>query len=78
MERLEIRHRSCLQAAMPGIGVLLTKDEETAEEVQNSALSLQMLQMCTQLYYVLVLLTRFRALDKVQVSGEGEGATDWS
>ena len=30
-----------------------------------------------RLYYVLVLLTKFRALDKVQVSGEGEGAMAW-
>ncbi len=59
---------------MPGIGVLLTQAEETGEDIQNSALSLR---MSTQLYDVLVLLTKFLALDKVHVSGEGEGAMAW-
>ena len=56
--------KSYLQAAMPGIGTLLTKAEATTDDISNEFLSTAMLQMSTQLYYVLVLLTKFRALDK--------------
>ena len=33
--------------------------------------------MSTSLYYMLVFLTKQRALDKVQSAGEGEGAAAW-
>ena len=35
------------------------------------------IRVCKQIYYILVLLTSGRALDKVQGAGEGEGAEAW-
>ena len=44
---------------------------------ENTGLTEAERGMSTQLYYVLVLLTKGRALDKVQAAGEGEGLVAW-
>merc|ERR1712194_964585 len=71
--------RAYLHAAMPSIGPLLNRAEgEDAAQVECEHLADPVENAASQqLYYVLVLLTTERALDKVQAAGEGEGALAW-
>ena len=63
--------RAYLQAAMPTIGDLLDRAEGDTTQVECEHLSVEEKASSQQLYYVLVLLTSDRALDKVQAAGEG-------
>ena len=69
--------RAYLQAAMPQIGVLLQAAEEGNVAVDNTSIPPTEQAASQQLYYVLVLLTHDRALDKVMAAGEGEGLLAW-
>ena len=66
-----------IQAAFPDIRVLLVKAEETSDDVRNVVLNAPEQALSVQLYYMLALLTKSRALDKVQAAGEGEGLGAW-
>ena len=52
--------------------MLLVKAEETSDDVRNVVLNAPEQALSVQLYYMLALLTRNRALDKVRAAGEGE------
>ena len=70
--------RAYLIAAIPAATEILNKSEDLTDKVavvdwteeENKS-------ACKQIYYILVLLTSGRALDKVQGAGEGEGAEAW-
>ena len=53
------------------------KAEETSDDVRNVVLSAPEQALSVQLYYMLALLTKNRALDEVQAVGEGEGLGAW-
>ena len=59
---------------MPGIDQLLDLAEGTDQEIENVFLDQRAASISKQLYYVLVMLTKDRALDKVQSVGTVEGA----
>jgi hypothetical protein len=69
--------RAYFLAAMPGIDLLLDLAEGTDQEIENVFLDQRTASISKQLYYVLVMLTKDRALDKVQSVGTGEGAKAW-
>ena len=66
-----------LQAALPDIRALLLMAEETTDNVRNAALTAPQQGLSVQLHYMLALLTKNRALDKVQGAGEGEDLAAW-
>ena len=65
------------QVALPKICALLVKAEETSDDVRNVVLLAPEQAPSVQLYYMLALLTKNQALDKVQAAGEGEGLGGW-
>ena len=65
--------KAYIQAALPDIRVLLVKAEETSDDVRNVVLNAPERALSVQLYYMLALLRKNRALDNVQAAGEGEG-----
>ena len=65
--------KAYIQAALPEIRALLVRAEETSDDVRNVVLNAPEQALSVQLYYMLALLTKNRALDKVQAAGEGEG-----
>ena len=69
-----------IQAALLDIRVLLVKTEETSDDVRNVVLNAPEQALSVQLYYMLVLLTKNRALDKVASSWRrrGSGSMAWS
>ena len=69
--------RAYFLAAMPGIDLLLDLAEGGDQEVTNVFLDQRGASISKQLYYVLVMLTKDRALDKVQSVGTGEGVKAW-
>ena len=69
--------RAYFLAAMPGIDLLLDLAEGTDQDIENIDLDQRDASISKQLYYVLVMLTKDRALDKVQSVGTGEGARAW-
>ena len=69
--------KTYIQAALPDIRVMLVKAEETSDDVRNVALNAPEQALSVQLFYMLALLTKNRALDKVQAAGEGEGPGAW-
>ena len=56
---------------------MLVKAEETSYDVRNVVLNAPQQALSVQLYYMLAVLTKNRALDKVQAAGEGEGLGAW-
>ena len=56
---------------------LLVKAEETSDDGRNVVLNAPEQALSVQLYDMLALLTKNRALDKVQAAGEGEGLGAW-
>ena len=56
---------------------LLDRAESPEGFVYNAGLDPGEAAISSQIYYVLVLLTKGRALDKVQAAGEGEGLHAW-
>ena len=69
--------RAYLMAAMPSVSVYLDRAEALTQDIDLPSLDEDGQQVSRQLYYILVLLTSGRALDKVQASGEGEGLKSW-
>ena len=69
--------KTYIHAALPDIRALLLMAEETTDDVRNIALTVPQQGLSVQLYYMLALLTKNRALDKVQAAGEGEGLAAW-
>ena len=69
--------KAYIQAALPDIRVLLVKAEETSDDVRNVVLNAPEQALSVQLYYMLALLTKNRALDKVQAAGEGDCLRAW-
>ena len=57
--------------------MLLVKAEETSDDVRNVVLNALEQALSVQLYYMLALLTKNRALQKVQAAGEGQGLGAW-
>ena len=58
--------KAYIQAALPDIRALLVKAEETSVDVRNVVLNAPEQALSVQLCYMLALLTKNRALDKVQ------------
>ena len=69
--------KAYIQAALPDIRTLVIKAEETTDDVRNVVLSAAEQALRVQVQYMLALLTKNRALDKVQAAGEGEGLAAW-
>ena len=69
--------KAYIQAALPDSRALLVKAEETSDDVRNVVLSVSEQALSVQLSYMLALLTKNRALDRVQAAGEGEGLGAW-
>ena len=69
--------KTFVHAAHPDIRALLLMAEETTDDVRNIALTVPQQGLSVQLYYMLALLTKNRALDKVQAAGEGEDLAAW-
>ena len=69
--------KAYIEAALPDIRTLVIKAEETTDDVRNVVLSAAEQALSVQVYYMLALLTKNRALDKVQAAGEGEGWAAW-
>lgn len=65
------------QAALPEIRVLLGRVEKGTDDVRDAVLNEREQALSAQLYYMLALLTKSHALDKVQGAGEGEGLLVW-
>ena len=68
--------KAYIQAALLEICTLLVEAEETSD-VRNVVLSASEQALSVQLYFLLALLTKNQALDKVQAAGEGEGLGAW-
>ena len=69
--------KAYIQAALPDTRVLLVKAEETSDDVRNVVLNAPEQALSVQLFYVLALLTKNRALDRVQAAGEGDCLGAW-
>ena len=77
LEGLKFITQAYIQAALLDIRALLLMAEETTDDVRKAALTTPQQGLSVQLYYMLALLTKNRALDKLQGAGEGEGLAAW-
>ena len=69
--------RAAAGAAIPGLGAKLQKIELEPNEVLNVDMEPDEADRSSQLYFMLVLVCRDRALDVVIIAGEQEGYEAW-